>query len=70
MKKKLIKFNINFIQLAVPLKIYADSESILKGVQSVIEDSNTSRSLPYKAVCIDEIFAKPAFLYIEKKGNQ
>ena len=40
----LIKFKNHFKQLAAPFKIYADFESVLKGVQSCNSNNNNSSS--------------------------
>ena len=67
-----IEFNNHFKQLAVPFKIYADSECVLKRVKSYDKNSNTSYtgkyqayisySLAYKVVCIDDKFSKKVVL--------
>ena len=67
-----IKFKSDFKQLAVPFKIYADFESVLKGVQSDDKGSNASYtkkhqehipcSFDYKVVCIDNKFSKVVVL--------
>ena len=71
-----IKFKNSFKQLAVPFKIYADFESVLKGVRGSDKKSNASYtktyqtnipcSFAYKVVCIDDKFSKPVVLY---RGN-
>ena len=58
-----------FKQLAVPFKIYADFESILKRIHSNDKNNNPSYTKKYKAhiscrfaykvVCIDDRFSKP-----------
>ena len=69
-------FKNYFKQLAVPFKIYADFESVLKGVKS--SDKNNSSytekyhdhipcSFAYKIVCIDNTFSKNVVLYRGKK---
>ena len=60
-------------QIPVPFKIYADSECILKKVESVIVDDNSSYtrkyqdpipcSFAYKVVCVDNNFSKKVVLY-------
>ena len=67
-----IKFKNHFKQLDVPFNIYADFESVLKGVKSSDWNNNTSHtekyedhipySFNYKVVCIDDIFSKPVVL--------
>ena len=71
-----IKFQNCFKQIAVPFKIYADFESVLKGVQSNDRSNSTSytekyqvhirSSFAYKVICIDDKFSKPVVLYIGK----
>ena len=67
-----IKFKNYFKQLATPFKIYADFQSILKGVKN--NDKNNASytkkyqahipcSFAYKFVCIDDKFSKPIVLY-------
>ena len=73
LRSGLIKFNNRSKQLAVSFEIYADFESVLKGVQRVNKDSNTSYtekyehhiswSFAYSVVCIDDRFSKPVILY-------
>ena len=72
-----IKFKNYFKQLAVPFKIYADFQSLLKGVR-VSDRNNTSYtekyqdhipcSFTYKVVCIDDKFNKPVVLYRGKNA--
>ena len=72
-----VRFKNHFKQLTVPFKIYADFESVLKEVQSNVNDNNSSYtkkyqkhipcSFSYKVVCIDDRFSKPTVLY---RGNQ
>ena len=70
------EFKNHFQQLAVPFKIYAYFESLLKGVKS--NDKNNASytekyqnhircSFAYKVVCIDNRFIKPVVLYRGKK---
>ena len=72
----MVQLNSNIIsskQLAAPFKIYADFESVLKGVQSNDNDNNASYtkkyqehipcSFAYKVVCNDDKFSKPVVLY-------
>ena len=72
LKSSSIEFKNYSKQLAVPFKIYANFESLLKGVQS--SDKNNSSytekyhahipcSFAYKVVCIDNKFSKPVVLY-------
>ena len=71
-----IKFKNYSKQLAVPFKIYADFESVLKRVPKD-RSSNSSYtkkyqepvpcSFAYKAVCIDDRFSKSVVLYKGKK---
>ena len=78
LKSDSIKFKNYFKQLAVPFKIYADFESLFKGVKSNDRNKNTSYtekyqdhipySFAYKFVCIDDRFSKPLVLYREKGG--
>ena len=72
-----IKFKYYFKQLTETFNIYANFESVLKGVQSNDNDSNTSCiekyqshvpcSFAYKIVCIDDKSSKPVVLYKGKK---
>ena len=76
-----IKSKNHFKQLSVsiyvPFKIYADFESIWKGVQSNDRNNNSSYteryqshipcSFAYKVVCIDDKFSKPV---VRLKCNQ
>ena len=48
LRSGLIKFKNHFNQLAVPFKIYADFESILKGVKSNDKNNNTSYTEKYQ----------------------
>ena len=72
-----IKFKNYFKQLATPFKIYADFQSILKGVKN--NDKNNASytkkyqahipcSFAYKFVCIDDKFSKPIVLYRGKNA--
>ena len=65
-----------FKKLAVPFKIYADFECILKGVKSSDKNNGSYTkkyygSIPcsfiYKVVCIDDKFSKKVVLYRVKK---
>ena len=68
-----VKFKNYLKQLAVSFKVYADFESILKGIKSNDRNNNVSYtekyqnhipcSFAYKVVCIDDKFSKPVFLY-------
>ena len=67
-----IKFKNHFKQLAVSFKIYADFESLLKGVKSSDENNNTSCtekyqdhiscSFAFKIICIDNRFSTKVVL--------
>ena len=73
MRSGSIKFKNFFKQLAVPFKIYADFESVSKGVKSNDNDNNASYtkkyqkhnpcSFSFKVVCTDDSFSKPVVLY-------
>ena len=75
--KRRIKFKNHFKQLAVPFKIYADFEPVLKRIQRD-DASNASYtktyqehilcSLAYKVVCIDYRSSKPVVLYKRKNA--
>ena len=63
-EKGTIEFKIYFKQIPVPIKIYADFECNLKGVE-IYEGSyskNYQKHIPcsfaYKVVCIDDSFSK------------
>ena len=68
LKSGSIQFKNNFKQIAVPFKIYADFESLLKVVRGSDRSNNTSYtekyqkhipcSFAYKVVCIDGKFSK------------
>ena len=68
-----IEFKNHFKQLAVPFKIYADFESLLKELKSSDKNDNASYtekyqdhipcSFVYKVVCIDNRFSKIVVLY-------
>ena len=68
LKKNLISFKNYFGHLAIPFKIYADFECILKKVNSTGCDSNSSYtkeyqdhipcSFAYNVVCIDNKLSK------------
>ena len=49
LKTGTIKFKNHFKQLAVPFKIYADFESVLKGVKNNDKNNNTSYTEKYQA---------------------
>ena len=59
-----IKFKNYFKQLAVPFKIYADFEFLLKGVKS--SDKN-NKGFAYKSVCINNKFSKKIYSLQRKK---
>ena len=71
LKSGSIEFKNHFRQLAVSFKIYADFESLLKGVEISDKNNNTSCtekyqkhipcSFAYKVVCIDNKFSKNLF---------
>ena len=75
-----IKFKNYFKQIAVPFKIYSNSESLFKKLQINDRDKNPSHfwkyqdpipcSFAYNVVCIDVKFSKPAVRYREKKCGQ
>ena len=67
-----IKFKNYFKQVAVAFKIYAEFESLLKGVRSSDKNnasytekyqSHIPLSFVYKVVCIDDKYSKPVVLY-------
>ena len=72
-----VKLNNYSKQLAIPFKIYADLESVLRGVQKNDRSSNASYtekyqedilcSFAYKVVWIDDMFSKPVVLYKGEK---
>ena len=74
-----VKFKNCFKQLAVPFRIYADFESILKGIHSNDRSNNAfytkkckahvSYGFPYKVVCIDDRVSQ-LFFREEKKCSQ
>ena len=77
LKRGSIRFKNYFKQLAVPFKIYADFECLLKGVKS--SDKNNSSytrkyqdhipcSFAYKVVCIENKFSKRAALYTRRNA--
>ena len=77
LKSGSIKFRNYFKQLAVPFKVYADFECLLKTIQS--NDKNNSSytekyqdhipcSFAYNVVCIDNKFRKKVVLYREKNA--
>ena len=49
LKRVSIKLKNHFKQLALPFKIYADFESVLKGVRSSDRNNNTSYTEKYQA---------------------
>ena len=72
LKSGSIRFKDYLKQLAVPFKIYADFECLLKGVKK--SDRNNSSytekyqdhipcSFAYKVVCVDNKFSKKVMLY-------
>ena len=73
-----IKFKNYFKRLALPFKIYADFESVLKGVKSNNRKNNTSYTEEYQShtpcnftcnvVCTDDKFSKPVVLYRRKNA--
>ena len=73
LKSGSIKFKNHFKQLAVPFKIYADFQSLLKRVRGSDRNNNTSYiekyqkhilcSFAYTVVCIDDKFSKPVIIY-------
>ena len=76
-KQAVIRFKNYSNKLAVRFKIYADFESLLKGVKS--RDKNDASytekyqshipcSFAYKVVCIDNKFSKPVVLYKRKNA--
>ena len=75
-----LNFKVISNNYAVPFKIYADFESLLKGVRDSDRKHNTSYtekyqkhspcSFAYKVVCVDDKFSKPVVLYRRKKCNQ
>ena len=77
LKSGSIKFKNYFKQLAVTFKIYADFESILKGVERNDKNNITSYtekyqdhilcSFAYKVVCIDDKFSKTVVFLQRKK---
>ena len=72
-----IKFKNNFEQLALPFKIYADFDCVLKGVKSNDKNKKSSYTeeyqdhlscyFSYKLVCINDRFSKRVVLYRVKK---
>ena len=76
LKSGSIEFKNHFKELAVPFKIYADFEFLLKGVSGSDKNNNTSYtekyqshipcSFAYKVICIDDRFSKPVALYMGK----
>ena len=72
-----IKFKTYFKPSAVPFKIYADFESVLKEVKSNDRNNNSSYtekypkhipcSFAYEVVCIDDKFSKLVVIYRGKK---
>ena len=73
-----MKFRNYFKQLAVPFKIYADFESLLKGARSgdkkiILHTLYTEKSQKHipcsfanKVICVDDKFSKPVVPYREK----
>ena len=78
LKSGSIKFKNYFKQLAVPFKIYADFESVLKRIRGSDRKNNTSYneryhdhilcSFVYKVVCTNDKFRKPVVLYRGKNA--
>ena len=77
LKDGLTGFKNHFKQLAVPFKIYADFESVLKGVPSNNKNnaSYTEKyqthipcSFAYKVFSFDDTFSKPVVLYRGKNA--
>ena len=78
LKSGLIRFKIHFKQLAVPFKIHADFESVLKGVKSNDRNKNTLYtkryidripcSYAYIIFCINDKFSKPVVRYRGKNA--
>ena len=78
LRSGLIKFKNSFKQLAVLFKIYADFESVLKGIKSNERKNNASYTKKYQAhipcsfackfICIDDKFSKPVVLYRGKNA--
>ena len=72
-----VKFKNHFIQIAALFKIYADFEFILKSLQIIDRDKNTSYTekyqdhvsytFGYKFLCNDDKFSKSTILY--RGGN-
>ena len=72
-----IKYKNHFIQIAALFKIYADFEFLLKGLQIIDRDKNTSYTekyqdhisytFGYKFLCNDDKFSKSTVLY--RGGN-
>ena len=65
----IIEFQNYFKQLAVPFKIYADSECNLENIE-IYEGSYTKKyhdhapcSFDYKVICIDDKFSKLIVVY-------
>ena len=73
LKSGIIEFKNYFKQIAVPFKIYADTECNLEKIHVNVRDKNTSYTekyqnhilcnFAYKLVCIDDKFSKPVLLY-------
>ena len=73
-----IKSKNYFKRLAVPFKIYANYESVLKRIHSYDKSNNVSytkkyqKSIPcsfaYKVVCIHDKFSKPVVLFRRKNA--
>ena len=71
-----IKFKNYFKQLALPFKLHAGFDYLLKGVRSSDRNNKTSYtekyqayipcSFAYKVACVDDTFGKPVVLYIGK----
>ena len=79
LKSGTIKLKNCFKQIAVPFKIYADTECNLEKIHINGRDKNTSHtekyqnhipgSFAYKLVCNDDKFSRPVVLYRGKKCN-
>ena len=75
LKSRSIKFKNNLEQVAVPFKVYADLECLLKGVKSGGKNTTSNAekyqdhipsSFAYKVVFVDNIFSKKIALYMGK----
>ena len=78
LKSGTMKFKNYFKQITVPFKIYADFESLLKGLQINDRDKKTSYtekyqdhipcSFIYNLVCIDDKSSRPVIFYRGKNA--